>query len=317
MRRGLGLLAALGVGALLAMQSRVNGTLGARLQDGIAAAVISFGGGLIVLLACTAAVPTARRGFRRIAETLRSGIGLRPWQCLGGVCGAFLVLSQGVTASALGIALFTVAVVAGQVVSGMVVDRFGLGPGGRQQVTTTRLIGAVLTLVAVVIAVSARLGETRASWLVVLPGLAGIGVAWQQAVNGRVKQTADSTVSASTLNFATGTAALVLAGIVEITVRGLPDSYPDDPRLYLGGLIGIFVIGGATVLVRYTGVLLLSMGMIAGQLAGALALDLIVPTPGTRIETSTLVGVGLTLVAAVVAALPAGPRTESARDLPR
>lgn len=317
LRRGLGLAGAAATGALLAVQSRINGTLGARLGDGIAAAVISFGVGLTVLMLCTAVVPGARRGFRRIAGTLRSGTGLRPWQCLGGVCGAFLVLSQGVTTSALGVALFTVAAVAGQVTSGMIVDRFGLGPGGRQRVTPARVVGAVLALVAVLVAVSAQLGGAQASWLVVLPALAGIGVAWQQAVNGRVKQTADSAVSASTLNFATGTAALVLALLVEITVRGLPESLPAEPWLYLGGLLGIFVIVGATVLVRYTGVLLLSMGMIAGQLVGALALDLVVPTPGTRVEVSTVVGIGLTLVAVCIAALPAGARTATARGLPR
>lgn len=308
LRRGLGLLAAMGVGAVLAMQSRINGTLGARLEDGLAAAVISFGGGLLALAVCTALVPRARRGFRRIAGTLRSGTGLRPWQCLGGVCGAFLVFSQGMTASVLGVALFTVAAVAGQVINGMVMDRFGLGPSGKEQVTSTRALGAVLALVAVVIAVSARLGEAQASWLVALPALAGIGVAWQQAVNGRVKQTADSAVSASTLNFATGTVALVLAWTVMIMVRGLPDSFPGEPWLYLGGLLGIVVIGGATVLVRYTGVLLLSMGMIAGQLAGALVLDLTVPTPGVRVEVSTVVGVVLTLVAVAIAALPVGAR---------
>ncbi|MDR7302598.1 DMT family transporter [Haloactinomyces albus] len=317
LRRGLGLVAAMGVGAVLAVQSRINGALGARLEDGLAAAVISFGGGLLILAVCTAVVPRARRGFRLLADTLRSGVGLRPWQCLGGVCGAFLVLSQGMAADVLGVALFTVAAVAGQVVSGMVVDRFGLGPGGKQHVTPTRVIGAVLALVAVVIAVSARLEGAQASWLVVLPALAGIGVAWQQAVNGRVNQTADSAVSASTLNFATGTVALVLAWFVLIAARGLPDSFPGEPWLYLGGLLGIFVIGGATVLVRYTGVLLLSMGMIAGQLVGALVLDLTVPTPGTTVGAATVVGVALTLVAVAIAAMPEGARNALARNLRR
>lgn len=304
LRRGVGLLGAAGVGFLLAMQSRVNGTLGNRLGDGLAAAVVSFGGGLLVLLVITAVTPSARAGFRQLARTVLSPGGLRPWQCVGGVCGAFLVFSQGVSASVLGVALFTVAAVGGQVASGMLVDRFGLGPGAAQPVTAPRVIGAVLAVGAVVIAVSTQLGQSTASWLVILPALAGIGVAWQQGVNGLVKQTSESAVTTAALNFATGTAALLVAYTVAALLRGFPQHWPDAPWLYLGGVIGIFVVGGAAVVVRYTGVLLLSMGLVSGQLFGALLLDLVMPTPGTRVAVTTVVGVCLTFVAVAVATLP-------------
>lgn len=286
------------------MQSRINGTLGHELRDGLGAAVVSFGGGLLVLIVITAVTPGARAGFRRLARTVFAQGGLRPWQCVGGVCGAFLVFSQGVSASALGIALFTVAAVGGQVCSGMLVDRFGLGPGAAQPVTVPRVAGAVLAVGAVLIAVSAQLGSSSASWLVVLPALAGIGVAWQQGVNGLVKQTSDSAITTAALNFATGTVALVAAYLVAGWVRGFPQQWPAEPWLYVGGVIGIFVVGGSAVVVRYTGVLLLSMGLVSGQLFGALLLDVFVPTPGTRVAVSTVVGVCLTMVAVGVAALP-------------
>ncbi len=294
------------------MQSRINGVLGHRLEDGLAAAVVSFGGGLLALLVITAVTPAARNGFRRLASVVFSSGGLRWWQCVGGVCGAFLVFSQGVSASVLGVALFTVAAVGGQVASGMLVDRFGLGPGAAQPVTFPRVTGAVLAVVAVLVAVSAELSGGRASWLVVLPALAGIGVAWQQGVNGLVKQTADSAVTTAALNFATGTTALVLVYLAAAAFRGFPQHWPGEPWLYIGGFLGIFVVAGAAVLVRYTGVLLLSMGLVSGQLIGALLLDLLVPTAGTRVEVSTVVGVCLTLVAVGVATLP--QRSRSGRD---
>ena len=53
---------------------------------------------------------------------------LRPWQLLGGVAGASLVASQGITVGTIGVALFVVAVVAGQTSSGLAVDHAGLGP---------------------------------------------------------------------------------------------------------------------------------------------------------------------------------------------
>ncbi|WP_246154901.1 DMT family transporter [Saccharopolyspora hirsuta] len=314
-QRALGMVGAAAVGVLLAVQARINGALGARMDDGIAAGLISFLCGFAVLFAASLVVPRARRGFRNLAAELRAPGGLRPWQCLGGVCGGYLVFTQGMAATALGVAMFTVAVVAGQVSSGLVVDRLGLGPAGPQRVTATRLVGAALAVVAVLISVSAQLGGAHASWLVLLPALAGIGLGWQAAVNGRMKQAADSAVFAAMVNFGVGMTALALAFAVEVLVRGLPE-LPADGWLYTGGFLGIFVIGGSVALVRYTGVLLLSLGMISGQLIGALLLDVFAPATGDGIAPSTAVGVLLTLVAVGVAALPdrAG---RGARRLPR
>ena len=85
---GVGLATASGV--MVAVQSRIYGELGVRLADGIAGAVVSFGVGLLILLVLVPATPGGRRGLVALRGALRTGT-LRPWQCLGGVCGAFLV----------------------------------------------------------------------------------------------------------------------------------------------------------------------------------------------------------------------------------
>lgn len=302
-RRGLGSAGALTAGVLLATQSRINGELGARLGDGIAAATVSFGLGFLVLLIGTTVLPMGRRALRRFAGKLRSGE--LPWtHCLGGLCGGYLVFSQGVAAGVLGVALFTIAAVSGQVISGLLVDRWGIGPGGAKPVSLGRVFGGVLALIAVVIAVSSKFQAASVSGLILLPLLAGFGTGWQQAVNGRVRQAADSALLASTVNFATGTVMLVLVSLIKIAVVGLPTSAPSEIGLYCGGLLGIFVVGIATVVVRHTGVLVLSMGMVAGQLLGAGLLDLRVPAPGTSLEMSTVVGIVLTFVAVALAAWP-------------
>src|SRR5688572_30166713 len=102
----------------LAVQGRVNGQLGHQIHDGVLAALISFSVGSVLLLAALPILPAARAGVGRLRESLRQGA-LRPWQLLGGTCGAFLVTTQGLTVSILGVAVFTVAVVAGQVVSSL------------------------------------------------------------------------------------------------------------------------------------------------------------------------------------------------------
>lgn len=242
---------------------------------------------------------------------------LRWWQCVGGAAGGFFVAAQGLTVGSLGVAVFIVAIVAGQSVSSVVVDRLGLAPGGVRPVTLGRALGPALAVVAVLVSVSGSLTTPGAIGLAVLPFLAGAGSAWQQAVNGRVRGVASSgpdggasvgVAAATLLNFVVGTLVLLVALGVSLLVAGPPaGSWPTNPLLYTGGLIGIVFIATAAAVVHRIGVLLLTLGTIAGQIVGALALDLVVPG-ATPPDTATWLGAALTLVAvalpAVVTATP-------------
>lgn len=225
------------------------------------------------------------------------------------MCGAFLVATQGLTIGALGVAVFTVAVVAGQSASSLAVDRAGIGPGGRQPVTLSRLAGAVLTVLAVLLAVGDRLGDPGTLALALLPLLAGLGLAWQQAVNGLVRAASNSALVATGVNFTVGTVALLVTFGVDLAVRGAPGgALPTEPWLYLGGPIGIVFITVAAAIVRFTGVLLLGLATIAGQVVGAVVLDVVLPTSASHPGPATLAGALLTLVAVLVAALGPAPR---------
>lgn len=295
-------LAVLG-GAGLATQSRVNGTLADHVGSGYLAAVISFGSGLLWLVIALAFSRRSRAGLRRIAAALRlpaGSDGLRPWQCLGGAAGGFFVASQGLAVGTLGVAVFIVAFVTGQSVGSLAVDRLGLGPGGVRLMTLPRIAGPLLTVAAVAIAASGGTGSPSALALAVLPLLAGFGAAWQQAVNGRVRVAADDVLAATFVNFLVGTAVLALALGVSMLFDGAPDgALPANPLLYTGGAIGIGFIAVGVAVVHRVGVLLLSLSMIAGQVVGALVLDLVVPgavAPGP----ATYAGAALTLVAVAI-----------------
>ncbi|WP_246012181.1 DMT family transporter [Myceligenerans xiligouense] len=311
-RGGLSILApvALAVlaGAGLATQSRVNGTLADHVGSGYLAAVISFGSGLLALSLALLVSRRGRRGMRRIGAALRGGPGspggdgplLRPWQCLGGAAGGFFVASQGLAVGTLGVAVFIVAFVTGQSLGSVVVDRLGLGPGGVRFVTLPRAIGPLLTVVAVGIAMSGDVASPSALVLAVLPLLAGVGSAWQQAVNGRMRAAAGDVLAATFVNFVVGTTALVLALGVSLLFDGLPDGVlPGNPLLYTGGMIGIGFIAVGAAVVHRVGVLVLSLSMIAGQIVGALVLDLAVPG-ATAPGPATYLGAALTLVAVAV-----------------
>ena len=148
---------AFAVGALTAMQSRINGELAVAAESSLQAALVSFGSGWIILTLILLALPSVRRGLADVRRALSAGE-LRWWQVLGGILGGFFVAVQSATVPIVGVALFTVAVVAGQVSNSIVVDRLGMGPAGRQAITPARVISAALAVVAVVVAVSDRLG---------------------------------------------------------------------------------------------------------------------------------------------------------------
>lgn len=288
-------------GMALAIQARINGELGQRLDDGIAAAAISFAVGLLALVLLVPLLRPARRGAAAVLRALRGGQ-LRWWHCLGGVCGAAVVVAQGVTVAVLGVAVFTVALVAGQTSSGLVVDRTRLPPGEPVPLHAHRLLGAGLCVAAVAVAVADQFRSPQALVLALLPLLAGAGIAWQQAVNGRVRAAAGSALTATLVNFLTGMAALIVALGVSTVVRSGPISpLPSQPWLYVGGLLGVLVIGISAAVVRTTGVLLLGLATIAGQVVGALGLDLVVPAD-SRPGAATYAGAALTLAAVVVAA---------------
>ncbi|MEU0090840.1 DMT family transporter [Kribbella sp. NPDC006257] len=304
-----GLTASFGIGMLVAIQSRINGDLGKRLGDGVPAALVSFGSGLVILLVIAVVIPRIRTSFGNVWRTIRTSSGeLRWWQCIGGVAGAFLVATQSITVSVIGVAVFTVAVVAGQAVSSLVVDRLGFGPAGPQPYTPLRVFGAVLALVAVVLAVSDRLNHPSGLLIAVLPALAGIGTAVQQAINGRVARTASTdaygALAAGLINFVTGAIALTVVFAIDLLVRGVPNSLPTEPWLYFGGACGVIFISSAAAVVRVVGVFLLGLGTIAGQLIASLVIDIFVPATDQAVTFPVVAGTLLALVAVVVAALP-------------
>ena len=153
--------AAVGIGIAVAVQAWINGELGQRLDDAVVAGRVLQPGGLLLLVALAALGPRVRCGLRRVLTAVRDRT-LPRHQLLGGICGAFLLVCQGLTVATIGMAVFTVAVVAGQTASSLLVDRVGVGPGGQQPVTARRAAGAGLALGAVMLAVSHRLGAPLA-----------------------------------------------------------------------------------------------------------------------------------------------------------
>lgn len=291
------------IGALTALQARINGTLGAELGDGIVAAAVSFSSGLVILAALSALVPEGRRGFGRLVRRIRER-SIPPWMLLGGLVGAFTVASQGLTVATIGVALFTVGFVAGQTTGGLVLDRVGYGPAGVVPVTVRRLVGAALAIAGVIVCLSGDALGGVPLWMLVVPAVAGAGVAWQQGTNGRLRVRVESPLTATLVNFIGGTAVLLVAAVVHVAVAGAPRAVPSEPWLYLGGAVGVIYIFLSAVVVRRTGVLLLGLGSVVGLLSTSVVLDALWPAPAAPTTAVAVLAAAVAIAGVVVAAVP-------------
>ena len=302
------LVAAVLSGALVAVQARVNAGLAESLDDALLAALISFLTGLVGVLAVVLARPAARAAWTRLR-------GVPWWTRLGGLGGASLVAVGAFAAPRIGVALLTVALVAGQTTGGLLVDKAGLGPGGHHALSLPRVGGAVLCLAAVLVSVAGKGAGEASPVLLALVVAAGFLISLQQAFNGRVRRHTGDAGVATLVNFLIGTAALVAAYLIVGAVAGWQvDRWPDAAHwwLYTGGPMGATFVAVAAVVVRILGVLRLGLAVIAGQLVGAILLDLTVPAADHGVATATLVGAGLTFVAVAVSGLPARTREAAA-----
>ncbi len=291
------------IGALTALQARINGTLGAELGDGFVAAAISFSSGLVILIVLSALIPEGRRGFGRLGAGIRTR-SIPLWMLLGGLVGAFTVASQGLTVATIGVALFTVGFVAGQTTGGMVLDRIGYGPAGVVPVTVRRLVGALLALAGVVVCLSGDALGGVPLWMLIVPAIAGAGVAWQQGTNGRLRVRVESPLTATLVNFIGGTVVLVIAAGVHIGLVGAPRTIPTEPWLYLGGAVGVIYIFLSSVVVRRTGVLLLGLGSVVGLLTTSVLLDALWPAPAAPSTPVALLAAAVAIAGVAVAAVP-------------
>ena len=207
-------------GAALAGQARMNGELATRLGHGLDAAVWSFGSGLAALTLVLAFSPRMRDRVRFAAEGLARPR-VRWWQCIGGVIGGLFVSHQAYAVPIAGVALFTIAVVGAQTLTAVGVDKLGIGPAGRCRSPWRGSPRPVLAIVGVVVAVGGRVSGSTAAVVVpaILAAVVGAAATVQQGINGRVTVAAHSPMTTTWLNFATGTATLLVLAVPRRAVR--------------------------------------------------------------------------------------------------
>lgn len=288
------------IGVVVALQSRVNGQLSVDLNSGLAAALISFLTGWLILFLLVFGIKKERTGLILIFKGIKRKE-LIWWEVAGGVLGGCFVAVQSITVPQIGVALFTISVVAGQTVSSLFVDKAGLSSSGKQKITLARTLGALATLIAVFIAVYPDLTNSEFRFLPLSMALiVGVFASIQQGLNGRVNAVAKRPLATAWLNFATGAVVIVIALSINLALGADIAPLPNNFWVYTGGSLGLIFVAVSAYIIQHLGVLNFVILNIAGQLAGAVAIDWFAPAKAGSLNGYLIFGTGMTIASIAI-----------------
>ena len=284
---------AVGAGVLGAVQPKINAVLGERVGSALIASVVNFTAAFVVVLIVLALRPTTRRNLREIRAWP-----VPRWTLSAGLGGAVIVMAGALAVETIGVAIFSVALYAGQITFGLLVDRMGVGPGAKHAVSAARVQAAVLAIVAVVISQTGRPRGEFAPALVAFVVSAGAAFALQSAFNGRIAAATGDAWSATAVNVVVGLIALI-AIVGALMGAGTVDTphWPTQPWLYSGGILGVTIVLSLAIATRALGVLRATLAMLAAQLVAAFAVDWVIEREAPTIGVIA----GAVLIVAAVA----------------
>ena len=262
---------------MIALQSRANGELSHLLGNSTEAALVSFGSGLIVIALIAPFNKSIKDGIRN----LRAAVAAKQiprWRLFAGVLGGSFVALQTQVVPLIGVALYSVASIAGQTAMSLIVDRIGLTGGGKKLISKRRVTAALITVFAVIVSALDRISLASFSVLAVaLAALAGALVGVQRALNGQINEYSKASFTTSLLNFFMGTSVLTLMLFALLVFQGVEIApLPSGPWwIYTGGTIGVIYIAFTSTIVQHLGVLTFTLFSVGGTLMGSLLIDLI------------------------------------------
>ena len=288
-------------GVLIALQARANGELSHQLDNGLEAALVSFGSGLIIIVLISLFNPSIKEGIRNLCGAVQDKKIAR-WKLFAGMLGGTWVAVQTHIVPLIGVAIFSVASIAGQATASLIVDRIGLTGGGKKLLSKRRVAAAVITVLAVVLSVFDRLDASNLSKFAVFLGvLTGALGGIQRAMNGEINEYSHQSFTTSLLNFIMGSTFLVVLLIVMILAKRIElVPLPSGPWwIYTGGVIGVIYIAFSSTIVQHLGVLNFTLFSVGGQLVGSLAIDILYPTNGVQISAYLVSGIVMTYLGVI------------------
>ena len=267
---------AIGVGAIVPVQTAVNTRLRADVRDPVVTALYSFLVGTGVL------VPVAWLLTGRPLPELSLLVDAPLWLFLGGPFGVAFIVGNILLFPQIGSVHTVIMPIVGQVLMGLLIDHFGLFGYDVLPVSPLRVLGALIVLVSTTIVLDigrGRLWEGNAQGIAAVAwrgfGIAiGMGSATQTAVNGRLGAVIESPMHAGLISLMIGVAVLFL---LSISLPGRSRVFRPIPRgpwwKWLGGVLGAFFVVGGALFAPILGTGLMVIAALSGTITAGQLLE--------------------------------------------
>ncbi len=302
--------AAIVAGASVAVQTSVNGHVSVLVGSPILATAINHGSALLVGLLVALAIGALPRAWRSIRARRAE---VKWWWFLGGLMGFAAVFCIILATPQVGVVTVAVAITLGQLAGSVIADSSGIGPGGRRRLTTLRILGLGVALVAIVVGAFGHFGSGNL-WLIPLIVVAGVVIAIQQAANGWIVVVTGGEWAAMTVvNFVVSGIAVGTALVIQVAVAP-PDFSAVPWWAPIGGIVGAAVGVVIAITVRTIGVLSSMLCIAAGQSVSSILADLLFPIDSVGITAGSVVGATLAVVAVALAGLGSVRRARAAKQ---
>ena len=258
------------------LQTSINGKLTARLRSTFLTTVVSFGTAAsilaIVLLITEGGISIP---FARISAN-------QPWWVwTGGCCGVIIVIGSIVALPHLGSAKTMMLTAFGQIVTGIVIDTFGLLESPQIDMTWRRLFG-VLVVIGGVYMVSRQKDSSASlfSGYSFVALLVGVACGVQVAINGALATETDSAVKSTFVSMCVGLIVILLLIAVMVLIRGRDSIMLDAPAdtdfrwwQACGGVLAVIIVTGNAYVSPIIGTGLANIMNLIGEMGGGLVID--------------------------------------------
>lgn len=301
------LLAGIAVGIASPFQTGVNGNLNKRLSSPFAASFVSFVVGFLFLFFLVLIQ------FHNVSIPFSALSSEPAWIWAGGVLGVFFLTCNIILLPKLGSMQTVVFPVFGLMITGLIVDHFGLFGSTQISLTPKRFIGMLMAFAGVMIisflkeksrgSQGSKGKQDRSLWKWRLLGiLAGGSSALQITINGYLGRCMSAPIKASLISFAIGVLALFVLLLIlrpKIQFRS-EEKYPW--WIWIGGTIGAMFVFITAAIAPIIGTSMTAVATQTGQMAGGVLIDHfgLVRVKKNTLSIGKFVGLLLMLAGAVI-----------------
>lgn len=274
------------IGCCFSVQAAINSALSKNTPSLFNASFIAFSLGTIILFLLLLIFDFNKLSSIDFSYPFYIYIG-------GGICGVIYNVSNIFLFKNIGAAATTFLTVTSQIIAGVLFDSTGFLNLPVKGLTLWRLIGISLMIFAIYLLsrhnktnnIQEKRSLRQSKWYL-FAFIAGIFSPMQSILNGQLRAAAHSPVIASFLSFATGTLLLL---ILTLAVQGrivIPAKYDPQPPesdfhtrsklplwIYSGGLFGVLVVGGTTLIIGVLGSVVTTTLFLTGQLILSTLID--------------------------------------------